>query len=126
MLHPGFTLTLAGLGLALAGLTAGAHAAADDPLNCGIVARTEGPMTVIEGVLESAKNLAGTYRFAITSSGSGGNSTISQGGAFHAEAGTAVTLGRVTLNANARTTIDFTITAGDAVLDCSAPLQATI
>lgn len=121
MFHPNLHIALVALGLGLCGMAAGANAAADD-LSCRIASQTENGMTTIRGVLESPDPIEGTYRFDLRSAGNGGSNTISQGGAFSAQAGTALTLGQVTLNAGARTAIHFSISTGGRTIDCSDPL----
>jgi hypothetical protein len=118
MLHPTVIGIVALLGLSAAGVTVTANASGSD-LACGIATATERGMLAIEGVVQSPTALSGEYRFALKSSGNGGRTNISQGGQFSAAPGTAVTLGRVMVNAGSDIDVDFTVTAGGRTLDCS-------
>lgn len=114
-------------GLVALGALAGAAAAsgASGPgggLACGIDTSTERGLMTIAGVVHSPTALSGQYSLALESRGSGGSSTISQGGAFALDPGTVGTLGTVTVNAGASVTIAFTITSNGRQLDCSAPI----
>lgn len=68
---------------------------ADKPVYCEIKASTNNGMTTIEGVFHTDIALDASYRFTVASSGRSGNSNISQGGNFSAQADDALTLGRV-------------------------------
>ena len=124
MLH---TRMLAGLlavvALATAGVAANANSASPAPdLACGVSTATESGMLVVEGVFQSPTALSGEYRFALRSSGPGGSTNVSQGGQFSAAAGTAISLGKVMVNAGSSVDVDFTVSADGKRLDCSTPL----
>jgi hypothetical protein len=121
MIHPVLKLaTLLGLGaLGLAGASA---TQAPEDFACGIAADRNGGMLQIEGALVSPIAVNGEYRFSLRSSGGGGSTNISQGGAFTAAAGQQTTLGRVTLNANAAYQVEFTVSAAGKTFDCSQAL----
>ncbi len=68
---------------------------ANKPAYCEIKASTNNGLTTLEGVFHSDIALDGSYRFTVTSSSRSGNSNISQGGNFSAQANDGVTLGRV-------------------------------
>ena len=67
----------------------------DKPVYCEIKASSANGLTSLEGVFHTNVALDGSYRFTVTSSGRAGNSNISQGGNFSAQADDALTLGRV-------------------------------
>ncbi|ODT68199.1 MAG: hypothetical protein ABS75_21280 [Pelagibacterium sp. SCN 63-23] len=114
-------VALAALGAAGVAATAGPSDAA---LACGVSTVTERGMLAIEGVLQSPTALAGEYRFALKSSGAGGSTNINQGGQFSAAAGSAVSLGRVMVNAGAKIDVEFTITSNGRSFDCSEQFAA--
>ena len=108
--------------LGIAGVAANAESPQATDLACGVSTQTEHGMLVVEGVFQSATALNGDYRFALKSQGAGGSTNISQGGQFSAAAGTAVSLGRVMINAGSDVDVDFTVSAGGKTLNCSAPV----
>lgn len=124
MLHSTLRIGLVALAaLAAAGAVANASSS-DGDLACGVSTITERGMLSIEGVLQSPVALTGEYRFALKSSGAGGSSNVSQGGQFSAAPGTAVTLGKVMVNAGSSIDVDFTVTTGGRQLDCSTQFAA--
>ncbi|MBD8064284.1 hypothetical protein IC608_02180 [Devosia sp. PTR5] len=120
MLPYSLPIALAGLGLGLAGFAATANAAPDG-LSCGVMAHTANGMATLEGVIKTDKAAAGSYSFALKSSGGGSNNSVRQGGQFRAEPGMVTTLGQVSINSDARTSIEFTVTIDGRSYDCSAP-----
>ncbi len=124
MLHPKLLASLfAVAALGTAGVAANANGIHDGgDLACGVSTVTERGMLVVEGVFQSPTALSGEYRFALKSIGGGGSTNVSQGGQFSAAAGTAVSLGKVMVNAGASVDVDFTVSADGKRLDCSAPL----
>jgi hypothetical protein len=124
MLH---SKLLAGLfalaALGTAGVAANANSTTQSAdLNCGVSTATESGMLVVEGIFQSPTGLSGEYRFALKSVGAGGSTNVSQGGQFSAAAGTAVSLGKVMVNAGASIDVDFSVSADGKSLDCSSPL----
>ena len=124
MLHPRMLAgLLAVIALGTAGVAANANSTSPaTDLACGVSTATEHGMLVVEGVFQSPTALNGEYRFALKSMGAGGSTNVSQGGQFSAAAGTAVSLGKVMVNAGASVDVDFTVSADGKRLDCSAPL----
>ncbi|MFD1251552.1 hypothetical protein DEVEQU_03603 [Devosia equisanguinis] len=117
--------TMAALAISLAALGAGASAnAAGTDIACGVSTKTEHGMLAVEGVLQSPTALNGEYRFALKSSGGGGSTNVSQGGAFSAAPDAAVSLGRVMVNAGSKIDVDFSVTANGKQLDCSQQFAA--
>ena len=98
------------LGLGVAGLAIGAGAASssDEPLRCEIKAESMNGMISLQGVIHADVALSGSYRFKVESAGGGGNTNMSQGGAFTAGPGEEVLLGRVMLG-NAGAIYDATL-----------------
>lgn len=125
MILTSLRLGLAGLAvIGAAGMAIGASATPVSDLACGISTETKNGMMAIEGVVQSPEAFAGEYRFALKSSGAGGNTNIRQGGAFTVPANDLVTLGRVMVNAGSNLDIDFTVTMDGQTLDCSQQLVA--
>lgn len=129
MIHSTLRLTLAALmvsgaaGLALAqGGNDTAVLASADTVACGVSAVTDRGMTKVEGVFQSPTALSGEYRFAFKSSGNGGSTNISQGGAFTAMAGEPVAIGSVVVNAGSKIDATLTVTANGKTYDCSQPV----
>lgn len=119
---------LAGIfGIAALGVV-GVAASANDPQSaaafaCGVSTATERGMLVVEGIVQSPTVLSGEYRFSLKSIGGGGSTNVNQGGQFSVAPGTAVSLGRVMVNAGASVDVDFSVSADGKRLDCSSPLQ---
>ncbi len=89
---------LAPIAMALA-LTGAAFAATgmasqDTPLRCEIEVTQTGGMISLVGLVEADQAMAGSYSFAVESSGGSGSSNIRQGGGFSVAPGETVTLGR--------------------------------
>lgn len=109
--------------LGTAGVAANANGTTQSAdLSCGVSTVTESGMLVVEGVFQSPTALNGEYRFALKSMGAGGSTNVSQGGQFSAAAGTAISLGKVMVNAGSSVDVDFTVSADGKRLDCSTPL----
>lgn len=113
-------VALAALGVAAAATAGGTS----DGFTCGVNTVADRGLVAIEGIVQSPTQLSGDYRFALRSSGSGGSTNISQGGAFVAEAATPLSLGKVTINAGSNIVVDFTVTTNGKKLDCSGVLDA--
>jgi hypothetical protein len=113
---------LAGLGLAgcvaSAGQPASGGGSPDEPLRCEIRSTESGGMIALEGVVEADAATDGGYQFQVVSSGGGNNTNIRQGGAFSAEAGEAVTLGRVVLGGNGAYEARLTLDANGETVEC--------
>lgn len=109
-------------GLGLVGLAAGAGQAASDggPVRCEIRAENAGGMIVLQGVVHADADTSGTYRFKVKSTGSGGNSDISQGGSFTAGPDRPAMLGRVMLGGGgAIYDASLDVTSAGATVSCS-------
>ena len=81
-------------------------------------------MLSLEAAMLSNVAVSGTYEFHVVSSGPNGNSNVSQGGAFAANANEKASLGKVMINGDAKYQIDFKVTANGAKLDCSQDVAA--
>jgi hypothetical protein len=112
----------AGLALANGASEPAATLVATDVIACGISTATDRGMMKVEGVFQSPTALSGEYRFAFKSSGNGGSTNISQGGAFTASAGDAVAIGSVMVNAGSKIDVTLTVTANGKTYDCSQPV----
>ncbi|WDR06993.1 curli-like amyloid fiber formation chaperone CsgH [Devosia rhodophyticola] len=112
---------LAGMAILGFAVTSGqADTANADHLRCGLISDANNGSVAMEARLLSPTDLSGTYRLSIVSSGPSGRSNINQGGGFSVRANEDVVLGRVSLNANASTKVDFEISANGATIDCTA------
>ncbi|WDR02160.1 curli-like amyloid fiber formation chaperone CsgH [Devosia algicola] len=111
---------LAGLAILGFAVTSGqADTANADQLRCGLETTTSNGTVALEARLVSPTDLSGTYRLSIISSGPSGRSNINQGGGFSARANEDVVLGRVSLNSNAKSNVDFEVSANGATIDCT-------
>lgn len=124
MVYSSFRIGIIAIGaLAIAGVAA--QAGSNDPakvLDCGITTQTERGMMSVEGIVQSPVAMSGDYRFSLKSQSSGGSSNISQGGQFSVAPGTAVSLGKVLVNAGSSIDVDFTIASNGQQFNCSEPL----
>ena len=113
------------LGLGLAGFAVtGGQASVNAPTVCGINANSSGGMIALEAAFQSDVAVNGSYQFRVMSSGSGGSSNISQGGAFAAAANDLVKLGQVSINSGSTYQVEFTVNANGVDLDCSKDVAA--
>ena len=114
---------LLGLGLVGVAATSG-QAKSQDPTVCGINATSNGGMIALQAAFTSDVAVNGSYQFQVVSSGPGGNSNISQGGAFAAPANETVTLGQVSINEGATYQVMFKVTADGMDMDCSQTMPS--
>ena len=115
---------IAALGIVAAALTAsgGMANASSNGATCGVVTSAQNGMLLIEGSVLSPVALDGSYQFSVQSSGSGGNSNISQGGQFSAPANQQTTIGQVMINAGSDYDVTLDVTANGKKLDCDQEL----
>lgn len=117
---------LLGIGLAAIAASAGLASSSDTALTCTIAEQTHNGMRSIEGTVTSPKAVSGQYHLAIKTTQHGNSSSISQGGPFSVRAHDPATIGQIQIDANARYTIDFSISVGGRTIDCTpAPALAT-
>ncbi|MBJ7577115.1 hypothetical protein JHC09_04365 [Devosia sp. MC532] len=88
-------------------------------ISCGIHASTERGMKSLEAVVYSLETISGEYRLSMKGSGGSGSTNINQGGGFTAPKAQTITMSKVTVSADAKLNIDFTITAKGVTYDCS-------
>lgn len=110
---------LIGLGLAGIAATTGLASAGDDDLRCDIVQAQQAGMRTITATVTSPRAVTGTYQLDIQTSRNGNTSSVNQGGMFAATAGETVTLGQMSIDAGARTSIDYAITIAGQTIVCS-------
>jgi hypothetical protein len=108
-----------GLGMAGFAISAGQAESTDAPLRCEIEMSKQGGMVAMQGVVHSDVAVSGSYRFRVASAGSGGNSNISQGGGFSADANDPVTLGNVMLGGGGSYDASLEVTANGETIECS-------
>lgn len=90
--------TVTGLAAAACGIPATqASTARSGPVRCEISITDTRGATTIEGRVDSERPVSGTYRLAISSRSSGGQSTINQSGDFTATPAAPALLGQTTL-----------------------------
>lgn len=111
---------MAALGIVAAalGLTSAIANPATASSTCGVLTSTQNGMLLIQGMVLSPVALDGVYQFRVQSSGTGGNSNISQGGTFTAPADQETVLGQVMINAGTDHKIALDVTANGKKLDC--------
>lgn len=92
------TLALtAAAGLVAVGFASTNTSAASDGVRCEIAVEQRAGRITLEGFVDAASSISGSYELFVTKSGGGGSSDISQGGEFSAQAGTRTPLGTVML-----------------------------
>lgn len=87
-------------GLLVAGAAAGvagSASAAGDGVRCEIAVKQRAGSVTLEGFVDSASRISGSYELLVTKTGGGGSSDIQQGGEFSASAGARTPLGTVVL-----------------------------
>lgn len=92
-------LTIAA-GLLAAGAAAGvagSASAAGDGVRCEIAVEKRSGGVTLEGFVDAASSISGSYELLVTKSGGGGSSNIRQGGEFSAKSGARTSLGTVML-----------------------------
>ena len=122
MLNHRHLTRLAPIALALA-LSGAAFAASDmesqdAPLRCEIEVTQTGGMISLVGLVEADHAIAGSYSFAVESSGGSGSSNIRQGGGFSVAPGETVTLGRVMLGANGVYDASLELATDSGAIEC--------
>ena len=108
-----------GLGLAGFAISAGQAESTDGPVRCEIQANTQNGMVAMQGVVHADVAVSGSYRFRVASAGGGGNSKISQGGAFSAGPDDAVTLGNVMLGGGGSYDASLEVTSNGETIKCA-------
>ena len=92
------TLTLAtAAGLATAGVAATSTVAASDGVRCEVAIKERAGRVMLQGFVDAASSISGSYELLVSKAGSGGTANISQGGEFSAAAGARTPLGNVVL-----------------------------
>lgn len=118
-----------GCGITLTALAAGAGAATstDGPLSCTIEATSVGGGITLEGRVEAAVPVSGSYQLQVQSAGYSGSTSFRQGGGFTATSGAEVALGRIILG-DASSIYDATleIAADDASVTCAKRIGGKI
>jgi hypothetical protein len=118
----------AGASVAAAGKIGGSPNDPDlGPMRCDIRQSRAGNQIVIEPIVQSDRSLVGAYSLSLTGGGSGGSSSIRQGGDFAAEAGRTTTLGRMSVGASgAAYSVTLKLTAGGASVSCTRNVTGAI
>lgn len=76
---------------------AGSASAAGDGVRCEIATEKTSGGVKLEGFVDAASSISGSYELLVTKAGGGGSSNIRQGGEFSATSGTRTPLGTVVL-----------------------------
>ncbi|PFG63160.1 hypothetical protein AXZ77_1758 [Thioclava sp. ES.031] len=121
-LRGGALLVIAGgtpVGMALAMTAQNVKGAA--PLQCEIAERTVDPQLELTARVQSARAMRGRYSFTVISSGAGGTSSTTQGGAFTTRANAAQTLSKVYVSAGPHAVVSARLEVeGEGGLTCHA------
>ena len=100
----------------------------DDPAElpvCELRAERSGRIVELEGLVHVSRAVSGSYRLRVMQNGSGGSSQINQSGEFDVRAGSASSLGTVSLLAAPGTyTATLTVQWDDGSFDCVAKAPA--
>ncbi|MBR2537276.1 MAG: hypothetical protein IKE66_14500 [Hyphomicrobium sp.] len=88
-------------GLATAGIAATSTSAASDGVRCEIAVKERSGRVTLEGFVDAASSISGSYELLVSKAGGGGSAHISQGGEFSAAAGARTPLGNVVLGGDA-------------------------
>ncbi|MEO1950477.1 curli-like amyloid fiber formation chaperone CsgH [Thioclava sp.] len=106
-------------GMALAMSAQSSQGAA--PLSCEIVERPAAPHLELTARVQSARAMRGRYSFTVISSGAGGTSSTTQGGAFATRADEAQTLSKVYVSAGPHAVVSARLDVeGEGGVTCSA------
>jgi hypothetical protein len=81
---------------AAAGVT-GSASAAGDGVHCEIAVEKRSSGVTLEGFVDAASSITGSYELLVTKAGGGGSSNIRQGGEFSATSGARTPVGAVVL-----------------------------
>ncbi|MBO6900843.1 MAG: hypothetical protein JJ864_05800 [Rhizobiaceae bacterium] len=115
------------IGVAIAGAAYAATNGEDTANGCEIRTTQNGSMISLDGVFVADVAVSGSYKLQITSAGGGGNTNIRQGGAFSAQAGEEVTLGRVMVGGyGASYDASLEVEADGETLKCSERIGGSI
>ncbi len=110
-------LALCLTGVALAGNSSATSS--DEPINCEIKATENGGMITLETLIHSDTTISGQYRFKLKSAGRSGNTNISQGSNFRAEAGEPLQLGRMMVSSGAVYDASLDVTVSGVSFNCA-------
>lgn len=110
-------LALSLTGVALAGTSA--DTSSDEPIHCEIKATENGRMIMLETMIHSDTTISGQYRFKLKSAGRSGNTNVSQGSNFRAEAGQPLQLGRMTVSSGAVYDASLDVTVSGVSFSCA-------
>jgi hypothetical protein len=99
----------------------------ESPQICEIGATPAGSgMVKLDALVHADKSLSGSYTFRVEKTGSGGSSTINQGGDFDARAGQTATLSSVSMGGKgARYNATLDVTVGGKTVTCTKQSGAT-
>lgn len=90
-------------GLIAVGAASSTTSAGSDGVRCEIAVEQQAGRITLEGFVDAASNVSGSYELLVSQSGGGGNSNIKQGGEFSAGAGSRTPLGTVVLGGDGGT-----------------------
>ena len=109
------------IGLGIVGHSAFATATSDDNTNdiCIITAETSTNSLSLSGVAKGKSGTTGHYRFSISGGGSGGSTSISQGGEFKIGKNGKASVGNAVLGRDAVYDVSLEIKIGNKTHRCS-------
>lgn len=114
--------------LSVGGVSAGTNNANEDVMapTCFIDAATKGGALALEAQFVADAAVEGHYAFRVKSVGGANSTNINQGGAFVANEGETVTLGKMTLGGNATYEVSLKVEAAGETFECNERLGANI
>jgi len=113
--------------LSVGGVSAGTSQTNEDLAapNCVIDVSSKGGALALEAQFDADSALNGSYEFRVKSVGGTNSTNINQGGGFVADNGQTVTLGKMTLGANATYDVSLKVKAAGETFECSERLGAS-
>jgi hypothetical protein len=118
-------LTIAA-GLLAAGFASRTSSAASEGVRCEIAVEEQAGRVMLEGFVDTASRISGSYELLVSKTGGGGSSDISQGGEFSADAGARTALGTVVLDGDGSYTAKLKIRWNGKTATCRESLRGSL
>lgn len=98
-----------------------------EPVRCEIQAVPDNGGIILEGLVHTATQIKGSYRFQVITTSRAGNSNVSQGGYFSTGPDDAMTLGKVMVgNRNAAYDVNLEVTTDGETIECTKRIDGVI